>query len=102
VRAIRAATHTGGTIMTVSDDDILQAIGALGRDAAVFAEPAAAAAYAGLQRWVDTGQADPDEHIVVLITGNGLKDVAAAAKATVAPPRIDPTVAELKRALHLR
>ena len=88
--------------MTVSDDEILAAIGALGRDTAVFAEPAAAAAYAGLLAMVKAGQVDPAERVVVLVTGNGLKDVAAATRAAPAPPRIEATVDDLKQALGPR
>ncbi len=83
----------------VSDEAILAAIARLGRDASVFAEPAAAAAYAGLLQHAADGAIDPGSQVVVLITGNGLKDVAAAERATGSAPLIDPTVASLKAAL---
>jgi len=35
--------------------------------------------------------------VVVIATGNGLKDVASAMKATGEPHFIEPTLAELKR-----
>ena len=44
----------------------------------VFAEPAGAAAYAGLLKAVEQKQVAKDETVVVLNTGNGLKDVAGA------------------------
>src|SRR5450759_903369 len=47
VRAVRAARETGGTYIKVSDDEILQAIAALG-PLGIFAEPAGATAYACL------------------------------------------------------
>ncbi len=49
VRAVRAARETGGTYIQVSDEEILQAIAALG-PLGIFAEPAGATAYAGLVR----------------------------------------------------
>src|SRR5258708_27947783 len=49
VRALRAVRETDGTYLTVSDEKILNAIAELGR-VGVFAEPAGAAAYAGLVR----------------------------------------------------
>lgn len=101
-RALRAARQTDGSFTTVTDDQILAAIVALGRDAAVFAEPAAAAAYAGLVKLCEQGAIDRDEQVVVLVTGNGLKDVAAAQRATTAPPRIEPTVSALEQALAER
>jgi threonine synthase len=98
-RAVLAAQRTGGDYVVVSDEAILAAIPQLGHDASVFAEPAAAAAYAGLLQQAADGAIDPDSHVVVLITGNGLKDVGAAEKATGSAPLIDPTIASLQRAL---
>jgi threonine synthase len=100
VRAIRAARETGGAFVTVSDDDILAAIAALGRDAAVFAEPAGAAAYAGLVRAVQHGLVRADEAIVVLNTGSGLKDVKAAMRAAGAPVVIEPELSAVRATLE--
>jgi threonine synthase len=98
-RALRAARDTGGHYITVSDEQILEAIVTLARDTTVFAEPAAAAAYAGLLRDVAEGNVGVDDEVVVLITGNGLKDVAAATRATGGAPRIAPRLAALKDAV---
>jgi threonine synthase len=87
--AVRAIRESAGHGVTVSDAAILAAIGAVARGAGVFAEPAAAAAYAGLAEAVRQGLVDPDWRIVVLITGNGLKDVAAAMQ-TAGEPRVVP------------
>lgn len=97
VRAVRAARETGGAYLTVGDDEILRAMKALASEAALFAEPAAAAAYAGLVTSVLSGQVDPDEHVVVLLTGSGLKDVGAAMKAAGEAMRIEPSLEALKR-----
>ncbi len=91
-RALRAVRETGGHFVVVDDTEILRAIAGLGRRAGVFAEPAAAAAYAGLLRDEIDGGIDSDEHVVVICTGNGLKDIAAAQRAVEAAPRIDPTL----------
>lgn len=73
--------ETDGMYLTVSDEEILQAIPKLARGAGVFAEPAGAAAYAGLIKAVNNGDVSSAETIVVLNTGNGLKDIASAMKA---------------------
>ncbi len=93
-RALAAVRATGGSFVVVSDEQILAAVADLGRDAAVFAEPAAAAAYAGLRVALECGVIDRDEETVVLITGNGLKDIAAARRAVrqqapVVEPELD-------------
>lgn len=98
-RAVLAAQQTGGDYVVVGDDAILAALVALGRDASVFAEPAAAAAYAGLLQHAADGAIDPDSHVVVLVTGNGLKDVAAAERAASRATPIEPTIDSLQRAI---
>ena len=81
IKALTAVKETGGAYISISDDDILRAIPELARGAGVFAEPAGAAAYAGLVTAVDQQLVSGDEKIVVLNTGNGLKDVSGAMRA---------------------
>jgi threonine synthase len=96
IKALRAVRQTGGEYVAVSDEEILDAMRVLAREAAVFAEPAGAAGFAGLAKLAREGRIDPEERIVVLVTGNGLKDVASAIKATGRPHLIKPTVEELR------
>jgi threonine synthase len=98
VRAVRAASQTGGTYLTVSDEEILKAIAALG-SAGIFAEPAGATAYAGLIAACAAGQLDPDAPILVMNTGSGLKDVRAAMQSVAPAPIIEPTLQAVKKAL---
>ena len=81
IKAMAAVKETDGAFISISDDDILGAIPELARGAGVFAEPAGAASYAGFVSAVDQRLISRDERIVVLNTGNGLKDVAGAMKA---------------------
>jgi len=100
VRALRAARETGGAYITVKDEQILNAVVELGQ-VGVFAEPAAAAAYAGYLRAVRTGQIGKEEPVLVLSTGCGLKDVAAVQRIVPEAPVIEPTVEAVKRLLKL-
>ena len=100
IRALNRARQSGGYFLTVSDQDILQAIPTLGR-AGLFVEPAAAAAYAGLQAAIRQGLHHPEEPALVLCTGSGLKDVNAAMRAVQPAPIIEPTLKQLKEALHV-
>jgi len=86
VKAIRAIKQSGGRAIAVSDDSILSSIGRLARATGVFVEPAAAAAFAGFTRMCESGDIRADERVLLMLTGNGLKDVRAAAKG--APPCI--------------
>jgi threonine synthase len=99
LRALRAVRQSGGTLLTVDDQAILDAIAELGRVEGIFVEPAAAAAYAGLAEAARRRQVDPEETVVVLLTGSGLKDVRAAMQAAGEAKVIEPSLASLQRAL---
>src|SRR4030095_10287131 len=55
-KAVRAIGESGGFGWKVSDQEIIQSISDLARQTGVFAEPAAAAAYAGLVNLVAGGR----------------------------------------------
>jgi len=97
VRAMNAVRETEGAYLTVTDQEILDAIPALARATGIFAEPAASAAYAGLIKAAREGILRPEEAVVTLITGNGLKDVASARKAVGPAHPIEPDMAEVAR-----
>jgi len=99
IKAMAAVRATDGAFLTVTDDEILAAIPALARGCGIFAEPAAAAAYAGLVKAAASGLVGPADTVALLITGSGLKDVGAAMKATGRAKTIKPTLRALKQAL---
>jgi threonine synthase len=100
-KALAAVRETGGAFIEVSDEAILEAMTRLARTTGIFPEPAAAAATAGLVAAVDRRLLDPDERVVILSTGNGLKDIAAARRATGEPIRIPPDLGAVVHALAL-
>ena len=91
--AITRIRESGGGAVTVTDDEIVGAIASLARTTGVFAEPAGAAALAGLVRALEESTIDRDERVVLLVTGSGLKDVPAAARSVELP---DPVAPELE------
>ncbi len=95
--AVQAIKESGGFAVSVTDEEILSAIPMVARGANIFAEPAAAAAYAGLKKAVSSGQVKDGESVVVLITGNGLKDINSAMKSVGRPHLINPSLEELKK-----
>jgi len=99
VRAIRAARETGGTYITVPDNAILSAIAELGR-VGIFAEPAAASAYAGLVKAVKEKTVTSDDPVLVLSTGSGLKDVKAAMQSVAEAPVIEPNLDAVKKVIQ--
>ncbi|MBM3744697.1 MAG: threonine synthase [Acidobacteria bacterium] len=89
-KAVAAVTESGGEMINVSDREILDAMGYTGRLAGVFAEPAAAAALAGVRRAVAEGVVDAGASVLAVITGNGLKDVRSALAAVGEPYTVPP------------
>jgi threonine synthase len=100
VRAVRAARQTGGQYLTVSDEDIISAIGELGKFG-IFTEPAGATAFAGLRKAILGDLIHQDDLVIVINTGNGLKDIKAAMMAVQPASIIEPTMASLKKHLNL-
>ncbi len=103
IKAMNAVKQTDGAFVQVTDDEIFAAIPTLAQGTGVFGEPAGAAAYAGLVKAVEQGLVAPDERIVVINTGSGLKDIAGAMKAVEGagsrPRSIPPSLTALKNAL---
>jgi threonine synthase len=102
-RAVRAIRATHGMVLSVSDEEILAAKGAIDR-AGIGCEPASAAGLAGLRRLVESGTVRADESVVVILTGHLLKDpeiVLEDARAGTAGIReIDPTLPALRAAIE--
>jgi len=96
IRAIRAASQTGGTYILVKDEEIIQAIPQLGKFG-IFAEPAGATAFAGFLKAHEMDLFGTEDRVVVINTGSGLKDVNTAMKSVQPAPIIQPTLSELKK-----
>jgi threonine synthase len=97
VKALRAVRESGGQFVAVSDAEILEAMRILARGSGVFGEPAGVTGFAGLRKLLAQGRVDPHEQIVVLVTGNGLKDVQSAIQAAGKPHVIEPTIDALRK-----
>jgi threonine synthase len=90
--AVRAIRDSGGRGVTISDDQMVAAIPRLARETGVFVEPAAAAAYAGFVKLCESGSIKSDERVLLMLTGNGLKDVDTARRAVSEPMRVAPDI----------
>jgi threonine synthase len=100
IKALWAVRDTGGAFLRVSDEEIMTAIPALAQGVGVFAEPAAAASYAGLVKAVEQGLIRADERVVVLATGSGLKDIKTAMQSVGEPTVVTPDLEDVRRALE--
>lgn len=98
-RALRAIRETGGRCVAVEEEAILDALTTAARAAGLFTEPAGAAAFAGLVALAEAGALAPDERVVVVNTGNGLKDIGAAQRAVSGAPHRVAAALEAVRAV---
>jgi threonine synthase len=99
-KAVLAIRDSGGAMLNVSDDEILDAMRYTGKLTGVFAEPAAATSVAGLKGAIAEGIVSKRSHVVAVITGSGLKDIRAAQKAAGGPFEVAPEGAGLEEILR--
>jgi threonine synthase len=90
--AVAARDESGGTIDSVTDEQILKAYRLLADREGIFAEPASAASLAGLIKLAASGLELEGTTVVCVLTGHGLKDpdtaVGCASSLTEVPAEI--------------
>ncbi len=86
-----------GEIIAVSDEEIIRASAVLSRNTGIFAEPAAATAFAGMLAFKNKGLISANTNCTVLLTGSGLKDLKAVSSLIQIPNPIKPNIEELKK-----
>lgn len=96
-KAVWAVRDSAGAYVAATDDEIMRAVGLCGRLAGVFAEPAAAAAVAGIAAARQRGLLNERSDVVAMITGNGLKDVPGALRALGQPHDIRPDLSDVAK-----
>ncbi len=97
--ALMAVEKTDGKMIAVEDDMILRATKSLAENEGVFAEPSGAACLAGLEKLLENDVIQPDHSIVLIVTGNGLKDVESALKVVGLPATVDPDLRAIVKLL---
>ncbi|MFQ5600015.1 MAG: threonine synthase [Candidatus Krumholzibacteriia bacterium] len=100
LKALQSVRGSCGAFVRVEDDAIRAAQRTLSRRVGLFGEPAGVASLAGLIEARERGLVDAAERIVVLVTGNGLKDVDGARSAVDDVTRVRPEMAALRRYLE--
>ncbi len=97
--ALTARDQSHGSIEAVSDDEILSAQRRLAREEGLLAEPASGAGVALLIRMAQAGQLRPNERVVCVLTGQGLKDPHALMRGLRLPPAVEPTEEAVRAAI---
>jgi len=89
--ALDLARTSGGTIESVTDDEIREGIRLLAQTTGIFTETAGGVTTAVLAKLAQRGDIDPDERVVAYITGEGLKTLDAV-RGTFETWEIEPNV----------
>jgi threonine synthase len=78
-RALAAARETNGGVLSVSDEEILDAKRHFARRAGLSVEPASATTLAGIRRLSERDKITSDDHVVAVATGTGFREQTATA-----------------------
>jgi threonine synthase len=90
--ALDTIRTSGGSCAAVTDDEIIEGIGLLARTEGIFAETAGGVTIATLAKLASQGIVRPDERVVAMVTGHGLKTVAALSGTAQPTATISPTL----------
>ncbi len=86
-----------GEFLTVSDNEILAASKELSKNTGLFAEPAAATAFAGMLNYMNNNKLQDNTSNIVLLTGSGLKDLKSVQSIISIPDAIEPDVENIEK-----
>src|SRR3989449_3558070 len=92
--AARAMRETGGWATAVSDPELVEGIRFLAQDTGVFAETAGGVTAAGALALARAGRLEPQDEVVLCITGHGLKTLEAVHGALPEAPVLAPPLRE--------
>jgi threonine synthase len=99
--SLKIIKESGGTATSVNDAEIIEGMKLLARTEGIFAETAGGVTVAVLKKLAALGQIDPDELIVVYVTGNGLKTQEALVGQLNSPVFTRASMAAVEEALAL-
>ncbi|MFX0087138.1 MAG: threonine synthase [Candidatus Hodarchaeota archaeon] len=99
--AIEAIYKSNGTGIAVKEMDILKTQRWLAKDEGIFGEPSGTAALAGLKYLIEDGTIDPNDTVVIPITGTGFKDLKVISESITVQKAIKPRLNELEKALGM-
>jgi len=89
-KALNSLEESKGLTVDVTDEEILEAMRILARDTGVFGEPAGVTGFAGLLKMKKEGMVSKEDTVVLIVSGNGLKDIKTAMTAVKRPEKIKP------------
>lgn len=101
-KILKAMHDSHGKGVELRDREALDAVQMMAREEGVFVEPSGALPIAGVKKLAEENFFQPDEIIVCVATGNGLKDPVSALKILPEPATIEPDLAEVDNFLKYK
>src|SRR4051794_6186463 len=101
-QVIEAVRSTGGTGAAVSDRQIVDAIQLLAETEGIFTEPAGGTTLAATIDLVRRGVIEPDESVVVCVTGNGYKTAEVMVDRLLSPVNLGKSFKQFEAWLETR
>ncbi len=102
IKVLQALFESKGAVVDLTDEEVLEHEQYLARQEAIFVEPSGALPIAAVKKLSQEGFFKPDDTIVCIATGNGLKDPKSAVKMIPDPPTIDPDIREVDNYLKYK
>jgi len=99
-KALKAIHESNGSMIDVTDDEILQAMKILAQKTGVFGEPAGVTSFAGIMKMHELGMLSGNESVVSIVSGSGLKDIKSAALAAGKAVVIEPNMEEVRKTIR--
>jgi len=96
---LRIARDTGGRVLGVTDDEIVEGIRLLAASEGIFTETAGGVTIAVLRALARQGAFAPEDVVIAYITGVGLKTLEAVEERLAPPIAIAPTLRDFERAV---
>jgi threonine synthase len=100
VQAIEVLRRSGGTAITIENDELARWVVTLGAREGIWPEPASAAPFAAIERLRAGGVIGSDDRAVALLTASGLKDTSVIENALPPAPVVSGGLPEVMKALH--
>jgi len=97
--ALEAIRRSGGRAVAVTDDEAVRAVRDLAEKEGIFTETAGGVTLAALRRLTDAGHVQPDDVVVVYLTGMGLKTQEAVAGTLRPAVAVSATLRDFERAV---
>jgi len=99
---LAAIYKTNGIGVAVNEDELIEAVYELGSQEGIYAEPAAAASWAGYKKLLRDEKITRNDKVVLMITGHGLKQSITSMLNVSKIPIIEPSLEQLKKNINIK